>query len=128
MRNTNQVKGKFSLNREQDGKGGQFHQIYVHHTCVLRFKVGLTKGSEYPAHPDIPTIALIAGGLFTFILTAGHHHGDDDDVVDDDEDEEDEHHHCPSQPSMVWPVREQGFHQVRLLFIWRFCQTNQTTF
>jgi len=33
-------------------------------------KVGLTKGSEYPAHPDIPTISLIATGLFTFIITA----------------------------------------------------------
>jgi len=33
-------------------------------------KVGLTKGSVYPAHPDILTIALIGFGLFTFILTA----------------------------------------------------------
>lgn len=28
------------------------------------------KGSEYPSHPDKPTIALIGLGLFTFVLTA----------------------------------------------------------
>jgi len=33
-------------------------------------KVGLTKGSEYPAHPDYPTIGLISFGVFTFVLTA----------------------------------------------------------
>jgi len=33
-------------------------------------KIGLTKGSKNPVHPDIPTIALIGTGLFTFILTA----------------------------------------------------------
>jgi len=33
-------------------------------------KVGLTKGSEYPPHPDVPTIAFIGCGLFTFIVTA----------------------------------------------------------
>ena len=28
------------------------------------------KSSEYPSHPDKPTIALIGLGLFTFVLTA----------------------------------------------------------
>ena len=58
-------------------------------------KVGLTKGSEYPAHPDIPTISLIATGLFTFIITAGN--DDAHDVIDDNEDADyDDHHHNQS--------------------------------
>ena len=55
-------------------------------------KVGLTKGSEYPAHPDIPTIGFISCGVFTFILTAGYHDNDADVGDEDDEEEEEEHH------------------------------------
>jgi len=33
-------------------------------------KVGLTKDSENPSHPDIPTISFISSGVFTFIVTA----------------------------------------------------------
>ena len=63
-------------------------------------KVGLTKGSEYPAHPDIPTIGFISFGVFTFVLTAGFHDGDgDEDDVDDDDEEEEEGGYDDHPPS-----------------------------
>ena len=92
-------------------------------------KVGLTKGSEYPAHPDIPTIGFISCGVFTFVLTAGYHDDDGDGGDEDDDEEEEEHHdddgdatiiiisHCPLQPSMGWLVQEQRFHQVSPAFL-----------
>ena len=88
-------------------------------------KVGLTKGSENTAHPEIPPIGLIFCGVFTFVLTAGFHDddGDVDDVdVDADEEEGGDDHHpqwhqhhnmtFPLQPLMGWLVQELGFHQV----------------